>query len=85
MGLSIHYQGKFKNAHHLSLMIEEVVDIAKANHWKYFIFENEFPNAAFAEKPDKENLYGICVSPPECELVSFSGSSPKLVESQKKT
>lgn len=72
MGLSIHYQGYFKNAKDLPLMIEEVLTVAKANHWKYFIFENEFPNSTFTQKPDKEKLYGICVSPPECEMVSFS-------------
>jgi hypothetical protein len=72
MGLSIHYQGKFKNANQLPLMIEEIIDIAKTNQWKYFIFENEFPNTSFSQKPDKNNIYGICVSPPECEMVSFS-------------
>jgi hypothetical protein len=72
MGLSIHYQGKLKNPQLLSLMIEEVVEIAKANNWKFFVFEKEFPNNTFTEKPDNEKLYGICISPPECELVSFS-------------
>ena len=72
MGLSIHYQGNFKNAKKLQLMIEEVVTIAKANNWDYFIFENEFPNASFTPIPEKENLYGICISPPGCEMVSFS-------------
>ena len=72
MGLSIHYQGNFKNAKTLPLMIEEVVTIAKANCWDYFIFENEFPNKTFTSIPEKENLYGICISPPGCEMVSFS-------------
>lgn len=72
MGLSIHYQGNFKTASRLSQMIEEVVDVAKANHWEYFVFENEFPQNIFSTTPDKENLYGICVSPPGCEMVSFS-------------
>jgi hypothetical protein len=40
MGLSIHYQGKLKKAQHLPLLIEEVVAIAKANQWEYFLFEN---------------------------------------------
>jgi hypothetical protein len=72
VGLSIHYQGNFKNAKKLQLMIEEVVTIAKANNWDYFIFENEFPNNAFTPIPEKENLYGICISPPGSEMVSFS-------------
>ncbi len=72
MGLSIHYQGNFKNAKTFPLMIEEVVTIAKANCWDYFIFENEFPNKTFTSIPEKENLYGICISPPGCEMVSFS-------------
>ena len=72
MGLSIHYQGNFKNAKLLPSMIEEVVDIAKTNGWEYFIFENEFPDSSFIKTPEKENLYGICVSPPKCEMVSFS-------------
>ncbi len=52
MGLSIHYQGSFKHAKDLPLMIEEVVAIAKINHWKYFIFENEFPDSAFSTTPE---------------------------------
>ncbi len=72
MGLSIHYQGNFKNAKDLPLMIEEVVTIAKANCWDYFIFENEFPNSIFKPIPEKEDLYGICISPLRCEMVSFS-------------
>lgn len=72
MGLSIHYQGSFKNAKALPLMIEEVVTIANANCWDYFDFENEFPNATFTTIPEKENLYGVCISPPGCEMVSFS-------------
>jgi hypothetical protein len=72
MGLSIHYQGSFKNAKKLQLMIEEVVTIAKVNCWDYFIFENKFPNNTFTPIPEKENLYGICISPPGCEMVSFS-------------
>lgn len=72
MGLSIHYQGSFKNAKDLPLLIEEVETIAKTNSWDFFIFENEFPNATFTTIPKKDKLYGICVSPPGCELVSFS-------------
>ena len=69
MGLSIHYQGKFKNAKLLPSMIEEVVDIAKTNGWEYFIFENEFPDSSFIKTPEKENLYGICVSPPKFHAI----------------
>ena len=72
MGLSIHYQGNFKKAKDLPLMIEEVVSVAKANNWDYFIFENEFPNSSFTLIPEKDNLYGICISPPGCEMVSLS-------------
>ena len=72
MGLSIHYQGSFKDASKLTSMIDEVTTIAKTNQWDYFVFETEFPNATFTKTPEKENLYGMCISPPNCESVNFS-------------
>jgi hypothetical protein len=72
MGLSFHYRGKIKSAKSLPPMIEEVMDIAKTNNWKYFVLDSEFPNNVLTEKPNKENLYGICITPPDCETVCFS-------------
>lgn len=72
MGLSIHYNGNLKNATDLSLLIDDVVTIAKANSWDYFVFENEFPKSSFSSSPEKDNLYGVCIYPPRCEPVSFS-------------
>jgi hypothetical protein len=72
MGLSFHYRGKIKLAASLPPMIEEIIDIAKINDWEYFVLDSEFPNNKLTEKPDKENLYGICITPPGCEAVCFS-------------
>lgn len=72
MGLSIHYKGKLNNSTNLKSLIDEVVDVAKIEKWDYFIFEDRFENDAFSEVIDKENLYGIMISPSKCEPFCFS-------------
>ncbi len=71
MGLTLHYSGSFRKNASLSEMIEEVKDIATIYKWPYFIYETEFP-----ENPDdpavKQSVYGIAVTPPECETLSLS-------------
>jgi hypothetical protein len=71
MGLSFHYKGALKNPQLLKNLIEEVVDIAKANKWTYDTFEEAFPNDSFSTDT-KDSLYGICISPPNCEVVCFT-------------
>jgi hypothetical protein len=71
MGLSIHYSGRFNPSASLKEMIEEVTDIARIYRWKYTIYETHFPKA----EPDgtyNDKVYGITVSPPECEPVFLS-------------
>jgi hypothetical protein len=72
MGLTIHYSGKLKSAAQLTELIEEVKDIANTNEWKYFIFEDKFPNNSFSQEIDKKNLYVVMVTPPGSEPVCFS-------------
>jgi hypothetical protein len=72
MGLTIHYSGKLKSASQLTELIEEVKDIATTNEWKYFVFEDKFPNNSFSQKIDKKNLYGVMVTPPGSEPICFS-------------
>jgi hypothetical protein len=72
MGLTIHYSGKLKSASHLTELIEEVKDIANTNEWKYFVFEDKFPDDGFSKEIDKTNLYGVMLNPPGCEPVCFS-------------
>lgn len=72
MGLSVHYRGQLKKANSLLQLIEEVVDIAKTEYWRYFVFEDQFPNNSFSELVHPENLYGIMISPPESEPLCFS-------------
>ena len=69
MGLSIHYSGTFSPNFSLSAMIEEVQDIAELYKWKYKAFESEFPTNSFGVKEYKQDIYGICFTPPECETV----------------
>ena len=68
MGLSIHYSGSFNPSASLKGMIEEVVEIAKVYHWKYAVFETNFPQNEFDDKYD-EKIYGVTFSPPYCEPV----------------
>jgi hypothetical protein len=72
MGLSIHYKGQIINAPLLPKLIEEVTDIAKIEKWNYFVFEEKFPNNFLSHSIDDGNLYGIMISPPQCEPLCFS-------------
>lgn len=72
MGLSFHYKGALKNPLSLKKMIEEVTDIAQANHWGHHVFEDQFANDAFTAEPNHDTLYGICFSPPNCEVVCLT-------------
>lgn len=72
MGLSFHYKGALKSPQSLKKMIEEVTDIAQNNHWNYQVFEDRFPNDAFTAEPDSDAIYGICFSPPNCEVVCLT-------------
>ncbi|MFV8343377.1 hypothetical protein [Flavobacterium sp. XS2P39] len=72
MGLSFHYKGALKNPLLLKNMIEEVADISQTNQWKFYVFEEVFPNQAFSVDSYTDSIYGICFSPPNCEAVCFT-------------
>lgn len=72
MGLTIHYKGKLKNVNDLKSLIEDVKDVAIAEKWDYFVFEDQFENNSFSEIIDTENLYGIMITPPQSEPFSMS-------------
>jgi hypothetical protein len=72
MGLTIHYKGKLKNAKDLKSLIDEIRDVAKAENWNYFVFEEQFENNAFSEIINRENLYGIMITPPQSEPFCIS-------------
>lgn len=75
MGLSFHYRGRLKSPELLQPLIEELTDIAKANDWRYFVFDTEFKNGKFTDKPQKVDIYGIAITPPGTDMVSFSFAS----------
>lgn len=72
MGLTIHYSGKLKNASELKSLIDDLKDVAKAENWDYFVFEEQFKNDAFSEIIDMENLFGMMISPPKCDPFCIS-------------
>ncbi len=72
MGLTIHYKGELKNASDLKSLIDTVKDVAKAEKWDYFVFEEKFENNFFSEIIDKDNLFGIMISPPKCDPFCIS-------------
>jgi hypothetical protein len=72
MGLSFHYKGALKNPQSLKKMIEEVTDIALANKWSHHVFEEAFPKDTFTVEPNYDTVYGICFSPPNCEVVCLT-------------
>lgn len=69
MGLSIHYHGRFSKQAGLGRMVEEVRDIAAVFQWPYKIFETEFPPGALETAAYDGAIYGISVTPPECETL----------------
>lgn len=69
MGLSIHYNGRFNRKASLKKMIEEVRDIVEVYQWKYYVFEDIFPDNGFGKTQCDRKIYGICFTPPECETV----------------
>ncbi len=73
MGLTIHYSGRFNETASLPKLIEEVKDIAEIYKWKYSILEERFLEDALGKEDfNPEKLYGIIVSPPNCEPVCIS-------------
>jgi len=71
MGLSIHYSGSFNPEKPMNEMIGEIEDIAKVFKWNFHLFERNF-RGTFSDEPIDELIYGISVSPPDCEPVWFT-------------
>lgn len=69
MGLSFHYSGSIANPELLPELIDEIQDIAKMHNWKYFVFDRKFPENSFGKSEYNQNIYGICITPPECETI----------------
>ncbi len=72
MGLTIHYNGSLKRATDLKLLIEEVKDTAKVNRWDYLVFEDTFENNLFSKIIDNKKIFGIKVTPKNCEPFCFT-------------
>ena len=81
MGLSIHYNGSFKQGASLTEMIDEIEDIAKINKWDLFIFERDFPENSYGKLEYTNDLYGILFSPPKCEPICMCFLSNGLLSS----
>lgn len=69
MGLSFHYSGRIANPERLPDLIDEVVDICKTFKWNYHVFERQFPKDTIGKDIHDQKLYGLCYTPPECEMV----------------
>ena len=69
MGLSFHYSGSISKPEMLSSLIDEIQDIAKVFNWKYFIFNQSFPENQFTKSDYNEEIYGISFTPPQCETI----------------
>jgi hypothetical protein len=69
MGLSIHYNGRFKTSASLTEMIDEVRDIAEINKWKYEINNTKFPKKLYDDNSYNNKIYGISFTPPKSEPI----------------
>lgn len=72
MGLCIHYSGRIKDAASLPQLIDEVREVSLVYGWKYQILESSFPNNTLAYQESLQLIYGICVTPPECETIDLA-------------
>ena len=72
MGLSIHYGGNLIDAKLLTNLIEEVKNVAETYSWKYHVFHTVFPNEEFSKEIFFNNIYGISLTPPNCETLFFT-------------
>lgn len=73
MGICINYSGSFKKEASLKEFIEEVKDVAVANNWKHQIFNDTFDKDQLGlETFNLEEIYGIYITPPDCETVTLS-------------
>jgi len=72
MGLTIHYNGRFKQGASLPDMIEEVKNVAEVHQWKYHIYDTDFPRDSLGKEEYNDRIYGIQFTPPECESVQFT-------------
>lgn len=73
MGICINYSGSFKKTASLKSFIEEVKDVAIANNWRHQIFKDTFdPDQLGETNFDLNEIYGINITPPNCETVTFT-------------
>jgi len=72
MGLSFHYSGSIAKPELLHELIEEIHDISNVYHWKYNVYERQFPEDSIFKSDYNDNIYGISFSPPNCETIFIS-------------
>jgi hypothetical protein len=72
MGLSFHYSGSIAKPELLNELIEEIQDISNVYHWKYTIYDRQFPEDSIFESDYNDNIYGISFSPLNCETIFIS-------------
>jgi len=71
MGLSFHYSGRIADPESLPSLIEEVEEIAKVFQWKYFVFDRQLPENTIGKPDYNQQIYGICITPPNCETIDI--------------
>ncbi|MFW5754196.1 MAG: hypothetical protein ACOCV9_05280 [Marinilabiliaceae bacterium] len=71
MGITIHYNGRFNKDASLLEMVHEVKDIAEVCEWDYTVFNEDFPEKTDSLDTYNDEIYGIELTPPNCESVSL--------------
>jgi len=80
MGLTIHYQGRFRKRASLPEFIAEVSDIAETLNWPSHVFETDFLHDQVEQQHDGK-LYGLLITPPECEPLHLTFLSNRRMSS----
>lgn len=81
MGLSFHYSGTFNPTASLSEMVGEIEDIARIYKWKCTVYNVDFPSEDYPDGNHDDKLYGISVTPPNCETFSLCFLSNRRMSS----
>lgn len=81
MGIAIHFGGTFSTRHTMKEFVTEVQDIATVLKWKFHVIsDEEIPTTVGPIEKDCD-LYGICLTPTECETMTLTFHSNRKMMS----
>ena len=71
MGLTIFYSGSFRRDQSLHDMINDVIACANENHWRFHVYDWDFPDESCIKEYDHDHRFGISLLPENCESLNL--------------